>query len=176
MRKMILFQTSHIAGAYGCWLRSASGALALLLVGMTGLASAQAADAVRATGLRPPTVEDRAWMDLNLASTQRVLPNALGLERINRQRRTKGLAELKAEAVPVGAESQSTNPAALPGGMDIPGTADAKGVPVAATLPAAVDNSTLPSFPPVRSRGSLGACASALPGRGKGRRSAVVSM
>jgi C1A family cysteine protease len=159
MRKMILFQTSHIAGAYGCWLRSASGALALLLVGMTGLASAQAADAVRATGLRPPTVEDRAWMDLNLASTQRVLPNALGLERINRQRRTKGLAELKAEAVPVGAESQSTNPAALPGGMDIPGTADAKGVPVAATLPAAVDNSTLPSFPPVRSQGSLGSCA-----------------
>jgi C1A family cysteine protease len=132
----------------------------LVLGGMAGRASAQTAtdpEFARATGLRPPTAADKAWMDLNLANTRRVLPNALGLERLNRQRREKGLTDLKADTVPVGAESQSTSPAAFAGGMDLPGSDDGKGA--VGAVPAAVDNSLLPSFPPVRSQGSIGSCA-----------------
>jgi C1A family cysteine protease len=129
---------------------------------LAGVARSQAAgdDPVQATGLRPPSAEDLAWMDSNLSTTRRVLPNALALERINAEQRAKGVAAVEAAAVPVGYESREDVSPDCPGGMDL-GSAAAGGEKggTKATLPTAVDNSALPSFPPIRSQGSLGSCA-----------------
>lgn len=140
----------------------AVAAAALWLWVAAGVAGAQVVGAapVQATGLRPPTAEEQAWMERNLVTTRRVLPNALALERINRERRAKGVAPLEVQAVPVGYESREDITPDCGGGMDL-GPAQGGGAKdgVKATLPAAADNSTLPSFPPVRSQDSLGSCA-----------------
>lgn len=149
----------RLARTCGMWRWGYAGVV-MALVGSLSAPGAQAADAtqpVQATGLRPPTAAERVWMDRNLPVTRRVLPNALGLERINRHLRAKGQPEVRAATVPVGSEPQSTGRAGIAGGMDL-STAATKGA-VQATLPSAVDNSTLPSFPPVRSQGSIGSCA-----------------
>jgi C1A family cysteine protease len=143
----------------GAWRLVAAVVLALAM----GTAWAQAADEavpVQSTGLRPPSAEERVWMEANLSTTRRVLPNALALERINRQRQSKGLAEVETRVVPVGAESSEESTPECPAGMDL-GAVDAAHAKngTKAVLPAAVDNSALPSFPPVRSQGSLGSCA-----------------
>jgi hypothetical protein len=91
-------------------------------------------------------------MDKHLKKTRKVKLNRLGLERVNQGRRVRGLAPLDLPVAPDGQESVSeeadalATPAALPG----PG----------GPLPAAVDNSALPSFPPVRNQGGIGSCAS----------------
>lgn len=100
-----------------------------------------------ATGLRPPTQAELAWEADHLAKTTAVYPNALGLQRINTARAAKGLAPVSASvAVPMGTESETTA-AATSVRADLIG------------LPESVDNSTLPSFPPIRSQGGLGSCA-----------------
>jgi hypothetical protein len=110
--------------------------------------SAQESQADRpfATGLQPPTPAERAWMQSNLKKTRKVNLNRLGLARVNEHRREKGLAPLD---IPVAAEGQETDSGGSGGGEGTAGT-----------LPGAVDNSLLPSFPPVRSQGSIGSCAS----------------
>jgi|GEM_PF-840745 len=138
-------------------------AAASVLVCAMGTAWAQVDDEtpeVQATGLRPPTAEEAAWMDANLSVTRRVLPNALALERINAERRGKGGSEVQALVVPVGTESCEDLTPECSGGMDLgPGADSLAKEGTKATLPAAADNSTLPSFPPIRSQGSLGSCA-----------------
>ncbi len=97
-----------------------------------------------ATGLRPPTPTERDWMDKNMKKTTKARLNRLGLERINEHRRAKGLGILQIPVVENGQEVDGVS-------------SDAVG---AGTLPSAVDNSALPSFPPVRNQGSIGSCAS----------------
>src|SRR5688572_5649540 len=105
-----------------------------------------------ATGLRPPTSDERDWMDKHLKKTKKVKLNKLGLERVNQHRRAKGLPPLDLPAVPDGQEVVGDNDELI-----APEAAEAgAGQLVGATLPAVVDNSALPSFPPVRSQGSIG--------------------
>jgi Tol biopolymer transport system component len=119
------------------------GFLGLLLVlGMPIASWAQAG-----LGCRPPTTEEQAWMAANLRPTYGVRLNALGLQRVNATRQRAGLATVTAAPVAIGDEVITTPSAALTAAQNV-------------GLPAAVDNSTLDAFPPIRSQGSLGSCAS----------------
>jgi len=131
--------------------------LIFLVTEMTGFAQAQSA---QVTGLRPPTQSETEWMEKSMIKTVRVLPNPVGLERINRKRRDKGLAGIEVNVVAVGEESIATSQPGIPPGMDLSSAGPAALMSVgAAALPSAVDNTSLPSFPPIRSQDSLGSCA-----------------
>ena len=71
---------------------------------------APAAREPRATGLRPPTPEERAAMDQTMTKTVDVRPNRLGLERINAERARQGLPPLAIEPAPDGQESMPRAP------------------------------------------------------------------
>jgi len=103
------------------------------------------------TGLPALTAEDRAWKQRHAIRVGRVRLNQLGLDRVNAERRERGMPALaggRAEAPGVGAE---VVPAEAAGG-------DAGGGGPAPALPAYVDNSALKFFPPIRSQGSLNSC------------------
>src|SRR5437667_7990961 len=55
--------------------------------GFTGLSLRAQTPEGQGLGLRPPTEEERGWMDQNMQQTKAVRLNALGLERINTDRR-----------------------------------------------------------------------------------------
>ncbi|MES1167404.1 MAG: C1 family peptidase, partial [Pseudomonadota bacterium] len=110
----------------------------------------------RALGLREPTADETAWMDLHMQKTKGVRLNELGLSRVNRDRREKNLTELAvAVTVPAGQEPVSAEAVASGDG----GKYVMAGTTTGVALPSAVDNSTLPSFPPVGNQGSIGSCA-----------------
>jgi C1A family cysteine protease len=112
-------------------------------------AFAQNAPAVRrATGLRPPNPAELNWMEQNLVKVGAVHLNQLAVDRVNSERRRLGQVPMALNAVPHGAE-------VMPWSRVQPQTV-ADGTP----LPPAVDNSALPSFPPVRNQGEIGSCAS----------------
>lgn len=73
--------------------------------------------------------------------------NQLASDRINDERQKRGLIPLNLPLVPHGTE-------VIPRGSRVVASVSS------AALPAAVDNSHLPSFPPVRNQGSIGSCAS----------------
>ena len=108
-------------------------------------------------GLPVPTAEDLR----NPGEQPRVRAirlNALGLQRLNQRREAQGqapLSEREARPVPVGEELELD--VAAPGSARDQ-TATAGSTP-AASGPAAVDNSALLAFPPIRSQGSQGSCA-----------------
>jgi len=93
----------------------------------------------RATGALWPTAEELSEMKKHWPRIREVLPNEIGLARINTKRRALGLPELDAGAAsPIGADTV----AFLDDGEMEP-TAGAE------LLPDSVDNSLLPSFPPI---------------------------
>ena len=53
-----------------------------------------------ATGLRPPTPEERARMDAMARKNPAMTPNDLARERLNAERKAQGLAPLPAEPAP----------------------------------------------------------------------------
>jgi hypothetical protein len=77
--------------------------------------------------------------------------NSLAVERINAYRRAQGLPALDLPGVELGDEFVPQTAIGL---------AAANPLVFTGMLPPAVDNSALPSFPPVRSQGNLGACVS----------------
>jgi C1A family cysteine protease/PKD repeat protein len=100
------------------------------------------------TGAKRPTAEQWAWSEQHMVKASHVKLNDLGLARVNWHRVQRGEQPLEASDVDmaaVGAEVQTT-------GTD-------QGALAPGALPAYVDNSTLPYFPPIRSQGSLGSCA-----------------
>lgn len=106
-------------------------------------------------GLPVPTAEDSR--DTGEQPRVRAIRlNALGLQRLNQRRQAQGqapLSEREARPVPVGEELDVAAPGAAP---DKTATADST---PAASGPAAVDNSALLAFPPIRSQGAQGSCA-----------------
>jgi hypothetical protein len=115
-------------------------------------------------GVKPLTEADKKWMKENMIKIKKVHPNKIGLQRANEVRRKKGMKELdmsKAvnigdEIVPQAAASGSVGLNNLP--VASTGTS---GVELAQTdLKSYVDNMELPFFPPLRSQGELGSCAS----------------
>jgi hypothetical protein len=77
--------------------------------------------------------------------TASVALNWLGLQRVNAALQVRGIAPVAVAPVPVGQEVSSV----------VTRTGER-----AQTLPPVVDNSQLPYFPPIRSQGELGSCAS----------------
>lgn len=76
---------------------------------------------------------------------KRIHPNKFGLKRINAERAKDGLSPLSIlEAKTLGSETVIDDSAEMSFG--------------ASAIPAAVDNSLLPSFPQIRNQGSLGSC------------------
>ena len=126
-------------------------------IALAGVAKAQQA-MPQATGLRPPTQAESDWMDRNMVKTESVLPNKLGLDRINAKRRSMGQAEIQAAVVPLGEESQTSAQANVSAGMNLSSSGLSTAAVGTGTVPSSVDNTTLPSFPPVRTQGSLGSC------------------
>jgi hypothetical protein len=120
----------------------------------------------RATGWAPPNPEQQEWIRQNAIVTRKVHPNKIALERINADRRSKGLpefTEVQAGVMQIGREAEGVTGAAeeAAGGMG------ARSKPAAASfmsapdvLPSYVDNSTLKYFPPIGDQGSLGSCSS----------------
>lgn len=122
--------------------------LALWLAASAPVLAQNAPGAPRATGLRPPTAKDLEWMEANMVKVGAVQLNKLAQDRINDERQKRGLIPLSLPLVPHGEE-------VIPRGSRVAASVSSAGV-----LPAAVDNSTLPSFPPVRDQGNIGSCAS----------------
>ena len=125
--------------------------ISLIAFLLPGLVFAQQPEP-RALGLSKPSLAEMAESERTMVRTKKVLPNKLALERLNADRLVKGLprvfntppARMGEEVVALGAAEGS-----LFGSGEI-----------LASLPGRVDNSALPAFPPIRSQGSIGSCAS----------------
>ncbi|XXF77290.1 Calx-beta domain-containing protein [Myxococcaceae bacterium GXIMD 01537] len=124
--------------------------LAGTLLALGGMpAWAQAVGEARGTGLKPATPEQLERLFKEGKEIREVLPNRLGLERMNERRRAKGLRALReSAAVPMGQETLGAGDMAPSAAQRFSGGA----------LPARVDNSQLDFFPPIRSQGSIGSC------------------
>ena len=105
------------------------------------------------TGLPPLTLEQEEMIEKTHLKVKKVKLNKLGLERVNKHRKKKGLAELSEDysvekgkeviaEVPSGNPSSYVEPSSVPEG----------------SMPSYIDNSQLKYFPPIRSQGSLGSC------------------
>ncbi len=117
---------------------------------------------IHATGLKQPTKEDLEWMKENMIEVKKVLPNEIGLQRANKVRAEKGLKALgKGKSVPKGQEvvPMSTNLSAAASDSSISAATGIEALDIT-SLPTYVDNSQLQYFPPIRSQGGLGSCAS----------------
>ncbi len=122
--------------------RTAMKALAVLLISSPAFA--------QKTGLKPITKTELLSMQKNLGMRRikEVKPNSLGLTRANEERRKRGLPGLNITPRPHGKETVSDQElndfsgGATPSGTDF----------FAGVLPAAVDNSKLYAFPPIRSQ------------------------
>jgi len=132
------------------------GQLALLI--LAGFA-AQEDHAVpaRPTGLIPLDGRQIAEIVKTRRRIDKVGLNWLGLERVNEVRSRRGLTLTDPQsAKPVGREVESSIRVAVP----VPPAAMISGLERASDLPVSVDNSRLKYFPPIRSQGALGSCAS----------------
>lgn len=113
-----------------------------------------------ATGEIPKFIEfnDSVENDINLYKAEKILTNQLGLERINENRRKKGLIELKTKTCKFGDEIVKEDKKEIPLSKSIRSLAPPdEEIPMDA-LPSSVDNSQLPSFPPINEQGLLASC------------------
>ena len=132
---------------------------AFLGVFSLGMASAQqdppAVDQHR-TGLIPLDAKQLREVLTTWPRVDRVNLNRLGLERVNEARALKGLPPLSPNlAKPIGQEVESSIHRLLT--LSEPQDLNDE---LLGDLPAYVDNSALPHFPPIRSQGAQGSCAS----------------
>jgi C1A family cysteine protease len=134
-----------------------------LLVGLAGVlalggpaAQDTGADGPLGTGLKPLDAVEVERIAAAWPRITRVGLNRLGLERINEVRARKGKPALDTSvAEPIGAEARGFR--AVPGAAVQSAEANAL---MADDLPVSVDNSLLRYFPPIRSQGAIGSCAS----------------
>jgi C1A family cysteine protease len=140
----------------GAMARIVSGAAAILLLLGGPLGPRPAEDPPHRTGLIPPTAEEMAELRATGPRISRIHLNRIGLGRVNAVRKAKGLSPLDPSAVrPIGRELEL----AVPGpGAEVSAQRYGGDIEMAASLPVAVDNSTLKYFPPIRDQGLLGSC------------------
>ena len=91
------------------------------------------------TGCLPLTDEEFLHLDTFAHKVVEILPNALAAQRMPGKKAAK--KQYPEEHVKQGTISEALS-----------------SIPLAASLPSSVDNSQLPSFPPIGFQGSLGAC------------------
>ncbi|MFH0727836.1 MAG: PKD domain-containing protein [Pseudomonadota bacterium] len=121
----------------------------------TGIA-AFAEEDPKMTGLPELTREDLDWQNDHMLRVKKVRLNKMGIERVNREHRKRGvqpLTDADITVVPTGKEVEGVIGAPE---ETAPSTAPLSAAPTA--LPTSVDNSTLKYFPPIRSQGSLPSC------------------
>src|SRR5471032_2274819 len=140
--------------------RIAAGFLASLL---SLLASQLVLAQENGLGCRPPTPEERAWADEHSIIVQQVYLNRFGLERLNAERRSKGLPDLREDEVPLAENDAEYTGQTRAGNKAIRATVQKPVVSAGSAispepnsdlvssgpLPASVDNSTLIWFPPI---------------------------
>jgi C1A family cysteine protease len=111
----------------------------------------------RALGLSQPTLAEQAEAARTMVRTKKVLPNKLALDRLNAERLAKGLPRVfKTPPARMGEEVVALGSVEGP----LLGSGSSGSGEILASLPGRVDNSALPSFPPIRNQGSIGSCAS----------------
>ncbi len=123
-----------------------------LFVGLAGLRPID--ETTHRTGLIPPSEEQMALLRATQPRISHIHLNRIGFERVNNVRKAKGLPPLDPSSVrPVGRELERAAPGPEASALIYQGD-----VEIAAYLPAAVDNSRLKYFPPIRDQGPLGSC------------------
>jgi PKD repeat protein len=103
------------------------------------------------TGLPEFTPQELQWQNKHQLRVKKVKLNPLGLSRVNEARIAKGLNILTRDDAGVVSFGEELEAA-------VGATPDTAEEPSQPGLPAAVDNSTLKYFPPIRSQGSFGSC------------------
>ncbi len=123
------------------------------------------------TGARLPSAEEQSRAQNKTQKILEIRPTALAVERVQKELNQKGGVALGSspatdsvtttEQAPAGAEL-TTVPAQATGALVGSQTAAPASLPatvtVTGTYPSAVNNSSLPAFPEVRSQGGLGSC------------------
>ncbi len=124
----------------------------------------------RATGLRPPTAADKARDAAKALTVVDVKPTPLAVERLHQhvaegQKKAGSttapdLAAVEAAAVPIGEDLVAAPAAGSSAGTVAPSTTSSTlgALAAGATLPRALDNSTLKAFPEIRDQGQIGSC------------------
>jgi parallel beta-helix repeat protein len=112
------------------------------------------------TGLVEPSEDDLAWAQSNLTVVESVSLNSLARQRVREEQNPFVGPSPRAEntALALGSEVVGRTEAEIEGSSDGEAAVSTAGIALQ-TLPTAVDNSTLPYFPPIRSQGDLGSCA-----------------
>ncbi|UOF01991.1 C1 family peptidase [Bdellovibrio reynosensis] len=104
-------------------------------------------------GLREMTAEEN--QKLHKTKIKKVRPNRLGLERVNKERQSRGEAPISEDTnLPEVETEDSLGASAKKGGNTQEPILSATAV----TTPAQVDNSNHPAFPPIGNQGSIGSC------------------
>jgi len=102
------------------------------------------------TGLIPLTPEEKEYINQNWQRIVDIKPNAIGAERIRNHHTKIGLAE--PEIIPATPEDEFVFAIWSDHDLEVKKLGDGN------PLPSSVDNSTLPSFPPIGYQGDLGSC------------------
>ncbi|HMP96037.1 MAG TPA: PKD domain-containing protein [Kiritimatiellia bacterium] len=137
------------------------------LIGLVALVVGAAGDPAYAapglaTGLLPPSAEESAWAEQHMIIADTVRLNALAVSRLADDRQALGLWDATSlpEPVPFGEEISGQTAATIASRSSM---SDGP-APLNLPLPSSVDNSshsqTRDFFPPIRSQGSIGSCAS----------------
>jgi C1A family cysteine protease len=108
-------------------------------------------------GLSEPTLSEIAESARTMVRTQKVLPNKLAIERLNTERLLKGQAPVY--KIPPAMQGEEILAAFSSSAIGSASDANLGSVALA-SLPGRVDNSALAAFPPIRSQGDIGSCAS----------------
>ena len=101
------------------------------------------------TGLLPPTEEEKKLMEKEWKKIDKVIPNEIAIDRINKKRQEEYLPELNKKEIELIWEDNIDK---------IKRESDVKSQEFPNYLPY-VDNSKLPAFPPIRSQESFPSCA-----------------
>ncbi|WP_408095472.1 PKD domain-containing protein [Peredibacter sp. HCB2-198] len=111
-------------------------------------------------GLKPVTKNELKYMqkELGIRRIKRVKPNALGLKRINAERAKKGLSTLPASAMKYGKETEVDSVSDVDSELVGAISSEVSSEDFGGSMPAAIDNSLLPSFPTIGNQ-ILGSCA-----------------
>ena len=136
--------------------KSLVGVLAVVIIisfGFSGTAYCKDDDP-HMTGLPELTQEELEWQNKHMTRVKKVKLNKLGLERVNKWRKAKGLDELSEEEAGVVKKGKEIEGTVGEAATDESSVAESPQV----DLPLYVDNSSLKYFPPIRSQGSLPSC------------------
>lgn len=140
-----------------------------LILGQVGASAGSEDFPEQGLGMRVPSEEEIQWMREHIPETRSVRPNPMGKERIQAERKKRGVPGFKKlRTVPLGRENSTVemeegavaSAGVASGEIEEFGTDEETASVLGSDLPSGVDNSKLDCFPPIKSQGSLYSCAS----------------